>query len=322
LPYQADDLLTEVRRGGSLAAAAATGTADADLLAHADNELRDTLVPLMLGVQEELYQRVFDTTVTSGLAPYRVNKRAALSRINTVQWVNSDGSGHNLERLDPKRVLELGLVTTTTGTPSAYCLEGSRVVLYPTPGSGTLRLRAFVRPSRLAVSGVGAAPATATTGNTNITGVSGTAATTYVLTITNTATVFSTSTPVDVVSGTPSFEHLALDVTPSAAGTTSITVAGSAFSTAPAIGDYVCAPDTTPFIQLPVELHPALFELTIARLLRSLGKLSEAKAHADRATEMVVVGIAALTPRVDTAERKIVGGPHFRNRGRLSWGLL
>ena len=313
MPYQADDLLTEVRRGGSLAAAAATGTADADLLAHADSEMRDTLVPLMLGVQEELYQRVFDTTLVSGTAAYRINKRAAISRLNTVQLINSDNSGHNLERLDPKRVLELGLVATTTGTPSAYYLEGSRLVLYPTPGAGTLRVRAFVRPGRLALA--------AATGSKSITAVSGTAATTYVLTIAS-GHGWTTSTPIDVVSGTPSFECVALDATPTATDATSVTITGSAFTTAPAIGDYVCAPDTSPFIQLPVELHPALYELTVARLLRSLGHLKEAKAHADEAERLVSIGIQALTPRVDTAERKILGGPHYRNRGRLTWGLL
>ena len=309
MAYTADDLLTEVRRGGSLASAAATGTADADILAHADSELRDTLVPLMLGVREELYQRVFDATVTSGLAAYRVNKRAALSRLNTVQWINSDGSGHNLPRLEPKRVLELGLVSTATGTPSAYYLEGSRVVLHPTPSGGTLRVRAFVRPGRLALA--------AATGSKSISAVTGTAATSYVLTIAS-GHGWSTSTPIDVVSGTPSFEYLAIDATPSAGDATTLTIAGSAFSTAPAIGDYVCAPDTSPFVQLPVELHPALFELTIARLLRALGHLSEAKSHADEADRLVSIGIQALTPRVETANRKILGGPHFR-RGRGLW---
>ncbi len=102
----------------------------------------------------------------------------------------------------------------------------------------------------------------------------------------------------------------------SAAGT--LTLPGSAFSTAPAIGDYVCAPDTSPFIQLPVELHPALTELTVARVLRALGKQSEAADHANEAQRLVSVGIQALTPRVDSADRKIVGGPHFRRRG-LYW---
>ncbi len=311
MAYQSDDLLVEVRRLGSLPAAVSTGTADADLLAHADNEIRDTLVPLMLGVQEEFYQRPFDQTVSSGVAGYRINKRAALSRINTVQWVNGDSSGFNLPRLDPKRVMDLGLLTTAQGQPSAYYLEGSRVMLWPAPNAtGTLRVRAFVRPGRLALA--------AATGSKEITAVSGSASTTYVLTIAS-GHGWTTSTPIDVVSGTPSFEHIALDATPSATASTTVTLAGSAFSTAPAVGDYVCGPDTSPFIQLPVELHPALFELTVARVLRALGKKTEADSHGEEAQRLVSIGIAALTPRVDSADRKIVGGPHFRRRG--TWGL-
>jgi hypothetical protein len=67
-------------------------------------------------------------------------------------------------------------------------------------------------------------------------------------------------------------------------------------------------------IQLPVELHPALVELTVARVLRALGKRSEAQDHADEAQRLVKIGIEGLTPREDSAERKIVGGPHYRRR--------
>ncbi len=302
MPYRADDLLTEVRRGGSLPDASVTGTADADLLAHADAELRDTLVPLMLGCREELYERVFDTTVVAGTAAYRINKRAALSRLNTVQWVNGDGSGYNLNRFEPKHVAEVCLLTTAVGQPVGYYLEGSRVVLYPTPGgSGTLRIRAFVRPGRLALA--------AATGSISITSVSGS----YVLALGTHS--YTTSTPVDVISGTPSFEHLAIDALPtSVVSNTSITLPATAFSTPPAAADYVCAPDTSPFIQLPVELHPALVELTVARVLRAQGEQSEAASHADEAQRLVAIGIQALTPRVDTADRKILGGPHHRRR--------
>ena len=310
--YTADNLLEEIRRAGSLPSTAATGTADADLLAHADAELRDTLVPLILGVHEEFYQRVFDVTVVAGAPPaYRLNKRAAMSRINTVQWINSDGTGFNLPRYEPKRVAEMSLIVAAVGQPTGYYLEGSRVVLYPTPnGAGTLRIRAQVRPGRLALL--------AATGSIVSTAVTGTAATSFVITINPHA--YTTATPVDVVAATPSFEYLALDAIPSAVSTTvSITLAGSAFSSDPAVGDYVCSPDTSPFVQLPVELHPALVELTTARVLRALGKLKEAENHSQEAGRLVGTGIQALTPRVDTAARKIVGGPHFRRKGM---GLL
>ena len=304
--YTADALLEEVRRGGSLPSASVTGTADADLLAHADAELRDTLVPLMLGVREELYQRVFDATVTAGTAGYRINKRASLSRINTVQWVNSDGTGFNLVRYEPKQVADLCLLTTAQGQPFAYYLEGSRVVLYPTPnGSGTLRIRAFVRPSRLGLL----ADAAAT--NLAISAVSVGATTT---TLTTAAHSISSTAVRDVVASTPSFEHLAVDATVTQTAATTVTIPNTDLSSTPIVGDQLCISDLSPYIQLPVELHPALTELTIARVLRALGKRSEAADHQAEADRMVSIGIQALTPRVDTADRKILGGPHFRRR--------
>lgn len=308
MAYQADDLLTEVRRAGSLPATATTGTTDADILAHADSEMRDTLVPLMLEVREEFYERIFDATVVSGTAAYRLNKRMAHSRINTVQWVNTGGSTINLARIEPRRTAELQVTAGNTGMPWAYYLEGSRVMLFPTPNTtGTLRIRGFVRPGRLALA--------AAAGSISISAVSGT----YVLTITGHA--YTTATPVDVIAGTPSFEHLAIDAIPTAvsAGTT-ITLDSSAFSSAPAIGDYVVAPDTSPFIQLPVELHPALIELTTARLLRSLGKLTEAQVHAEDAKRLAGLAVQSLTPRTETSDRKIVGGPAWRKYTMGMWG--
>jgi len=311
-PYTADWLLEEVRRGASAPSAAATDAADADFLAHADAELRDTIVPLLLGVQEEYYQRAFDTAVVADVGSYRINKRAALSRINWVQFIQpgTNGARRTLERIEPKRTLEMSVITAA-GQPWAYYLEGGRLVLYPTPTmAGTLRVRAMVRPGRLALL--------AATGSIAATVVTGAASTSFVLTVTGHA--YTTATPLDVVAATPSFEYLAMDALPSAvsAGTT-VTVAGSSFSSDPAVGDYVCAPDSSPFVQLPVELQPALVELVVARWLRARGLLAEAKSHADEAERMVGIGIAALTPRVDTAARKLVGGPHFRKRG---FGLL
>ena len=308
---QSDDLLTEVRRLGSLPSPATTGNLDADLLAHADAEIRDTLVPLVLGVHEELYQRIFDVPVTSGLAAYRLNKRASLSRINTVQWLNTDGSLLNLPRSEPKQVAELALLSTAVGQPLGYYLEGSRVVLYPTPNlAGTLRLRAMVRPGQLALA--------AATGSKAASLVT-TGATSYTLTVAS-GHGYTTSTPLDVVAGTPSFEYLALDTLPIAVTATTIELPLTAFSTPPAIGDFVCAPDTSPYVQLPVELHPALIELTTTRVLLALGKSSEASQHAGEAQRLVSIGIQGLTPRVDTADRKIVGGPMWRKgRGAGLW---
>jgi hypothetical protein len=315
--YTADDLLTEVRRGGSLPSASVTGTADADLLAHADAELRDTLVPLMLGVQEEFYQRVFDTTIVTGTAAYRINKRAALSRINTVQWINGDGSGHNLPRLDPKRVLDLGVLTSTQGQPTHHYLEGSRVVLWPTPNlAGTLRIRAFVRPSRLCLSADSQSTCLVITAINQ----GGPPADPAYLRITTAAHGISTSGVRDLVLSTPSFEHACVDATMVVNSATAMDVLIANCSTTPAIGDYLCVSDLTPMIQLPVELHPALVELTIARTLRALGKRSEAKDHADEAERLVKLGIEGLTPREDSAERKIVGGPHYRRRGAPYFG--
>ncbi len=306
MAYTSDDLLVEVRRGGSLPSASVTGTADADILAHADNEIRDTLVPLMLGVREEFYERVFDQTVTAGVAGYRINKRAALSRINTVQWINSDGSGFNLARFEAKQVAELCLLTTATGQPTGYYLEGSRVVLYPSPGgSGTLRIRAFVRPGRLTLS---------VDSTSTLLAISAVSVGASLTTLTTATHAISTTAVRDVVAGTPSFEHLAVDATATQTGTTTVTIPNTSFSSTPAIGDYLCVSDITPVIQLPVELHPALFELTVARLLRALGKRSEAMDHAEEAGRLVSIGIQALTPRVDSADRKILGGPHFRRR--------
>lgn len=309
--YTADDLLEQVRRGGSLPAAASTGTADADLLAHADAELRDTLVPLMLGVQEEYYQRQFLVSIISGVGGYRINKRAALSRLNTVEWLNADNSGYPLDRIDPKRALQVGVSTTSSGQPRYYYLEGGRLVMWPTPNAaGTVRIRAFVRPARL----------TLTTDTTNVKPITAVTVGATETEVTIVAHGISVSAIRDVVASTPSFEHLALDATATVEDVDTLSFLNTSLTTSPIVGDYVCVSDYTPYVQLPVELQPALVELVITRVLRARGKLTEANNHATEAERLVGIGIAGITPRVDTADRKITGGPHWRkSRNPIFW---
>jgi hypothetical protein len=308
--YSTDELLEEIRRAASLPDAEVTGTTDAELLADADAELRDTLVPLMLGANENLYERPFDVAVTSGVASYRLNKRIAMSRINSVVWLNSDNTGYPLERITYKRSMEAGTTSTASGTPRAFFLDGGRLVLWPSPdGSGTVRIRAFVRPSAMVPVG---------NSTRAVTAVGGSLSSTVELRV-STGHPFSTSTVLDVVAGSPSFEHQALDVTPTATDSTLITFTGSAFLVLPVVGDYICTADTTPFPQLPVELQPALVALTAARKLRALGQLQEARAQGEEAARLVSIGVQALTPRVDTAEVKVLGSMHWRARGPMSW---
>lgn len=323
-PYTADDLLVKVRNGASASSVAATGQADADLLGYADDELRDTLIPLLLGVQEEFYERTFDTATVSGTAGYRLNKRVALSRINAVQLIQSGASpSGNLVRIEPKRALDLSPVPGM-GQPWAYYLEGGRLILFPTPNAAaTLRVRAMVRPSRLVLStdSTNVKPITSVY-SSDIDGTpvsSGPSALYWALGVTAHGISIGTAAARDVVAATPSFEHVWVDQQVGYMTANLCGVLKTAVDRLPEVGDYLCLSDTTPYVQLPVELQPSLVELVVAKLLRARGVGSEAKDHADEAERLVGLGIQALTPRVDTANRKLVGGPHFRRRG---YGLL
>lgn len=310
MAYTSDDLITEVRQSGAIPTATALGTLDADILRAADDEMRGVLLPELVRVREEFYERRLDTSISENSPGMRVPERAVGSMLRTIEWIPTNGASPlKLERIEVERVQWYSSQANPTGNPWAFYMQGSRIMLVPVPqATGTLRVRFMQRPGRLQL----------TSTCREITSVSVGASTT-VLTWT-TGSTLGAAPRVDVIAGTSSFETLASGALVTGTSTT-VTIANSEFidGNAPAVGDWVAPADTSPVVQLPAELQPCLFQSTTARLLKNLGRVQESQDAYAVAKDMLKQALLILTPRTAGNPRRIVG-TWMWNRGGGYWG--
>jgi hypothetical protein len=306
--WTAADLVAAVKLRAMLpTSSSAPGTADSDVLAHANDELQSRLVPLLMSVNEEFFTFTTDVALVSGQAVYRVPDRAAAAKLRELNLV----SGNvllNLPRIEPEQLTRF-LAGGAVGVPAAFVMEAGGVRLVPTPSASsmTLRMRFFFRPGEL----------TATTSNyATITTATPTSSTEVTLTLgTGLVPSASTSYLYDLISGRPPFEYLAMDgtcesaLTPYdmrfSAGYSGLQSATSAIGWTGA--DYLAVRGLSPVPQLPSEVHPLLVQRTLCRVLQQLGRyetLDRAEREADRLEK---VALSLLSPRVDGAPRKMRG---------------
>jgi len=308
--YTSDDLITEVRQSGAIPTATALGTLDADILRAADDEMRGVLLPELVRVREEFYERRLDTTIAANAYGMRVPDRAVASALRTVEWLPTSGAAPlKLERLEPERAQWYQSQANPTGNPWAFYMQGSRVMLVPVPQqAGTLRVRFMQRPGRLQLASTCRQITTVAVG-----------ATTTVLTWTSGGTLGATPT-VDVIKGTPSFETIGSGIVATGNATT-VTVANTSFidGDAPEVGDWVAPQDTSPVVQLPVELQPCVFQSATARLLKNLGRVQESQDAYSVAKDMLQQALLILAPRTAGNPQRIVGGWYW-GRGGGYWG--
>lgn len=295
------DLLADVRRRAMLPTTTALGTADSDILEHANNEMATRLAPLVMSVNEEFYVQTIDVTLTSGVSAYRLPNRNAGAKLRDVTLVRGN-TVLNLARIEPERLTDW--TTTAAGVPQGFYLEAGTVNLVPAPsGGGTLRLKYFVRPGRFTATATDYGVITGATYNGNA------------VALTFTGSLLTVNAQLyDVIAYRPPFEYLVTDgvASGSSAGNSTLTVS-SPTTPAPnlspniAVGDYICARDKSPIIQLPVELQSLLVQRTVCAIMESFG-YDERLARAEEAYErMEAAALKLLSPRVDGAPKKMRG---------------
>lgn len=288
-----DETIAGLKRRANIPTSSESWTA-ADFRAYANDSMRGYIFPLLRRLAEEHFVAVFDTTVTSGTAAYRVSYRALGEALRDVMISDGAGGFNSLVRDEPHRLSQSGYA----GQVGNFYVQDDKIVLYPTPNNSTdtLRLKAMVRPNKLvAASGVykvtvvGATTLTVTPLDTSVTA--------------NAQTTLGASPTIDIIKGQPGFRHIALDL---AATISTNTV--TCTTTGVSIGDYVCTAEESPVAQLPAELHPLLAQDIACAVLRASNSpaLGVATAERDR-LEAIATGL--FSPRTQNQARVIVN-PH------------
>lgn len=268
----ADYLIASIQRRGMIPTNQDTFPADS-LLAIADEELRTSVVQLLLAVREEylIAKGPYDQTLSADVQQYPMHPRAIAGRLRQV-LVSNGTQFYPLPRTSFQEESEYSI--TTSGMPCAYAFDGNYVRPLP-PGAGTLRQYFFIRPSRLV--------SVASTGT-----ISAIDRTTGSVTCSNVPTTFTLNETYDFVKGTAGFECLSIDqnISSVVTGANGTIIFGVDYIPDDLnVGDFVCLAGESPIPQIPVELHPWLAQLVVVRVTESLGdlpKVQAAQATADR----------------------------------------
>jgi hypothetical protein len=275
----------------------------ADIIAFLDQEMRTTIVPLVLAAQEEFWVTNYDQPVLQGVFNYTIPKRAAFATWRDVVFVDNNNNEINMSMLSPEY---LKLTYPAGGNPPLYVfgfiLQNDQIILYPntagTPVQYRLRMKIKRRPNNL-TSVLTCAQVTAIDPITKI------------VTVNAVPTDWTTSTTFDIIPNSPQFTSLQDDQTITALTTTTLTF--SSLPTNPQthaltmnVGDWICPSQMSCVPQVPYDMFPLLTQRGIVRVLEAMGDTQNLQVAERRYADMAADFARTVSPRIDGTPKKIV----------------
>lgn len=287
--YTTTDLITSIRNRGNIPYTSNDNNVNSDtnLLITATEQLLIKLYPLLQSTREEFYVARKSFAITADQSEYVIPSRASGLVVRDIQII--DGSNiSSLPIIDSERIS-----TTTSGTVEGYYLEHNKIILYPTPAttSGTLRVRYFLRPSRLAATTDCAQIASINTGSNQFT-------------VTSIPTSWATGSVIDIIQQSAPYANLAIDQTTTNISSTTITLAS--LPSTLAVGDWVALAEYSPIPQVPMEFQAILAQLTVVKTLEAMGdREGAAYAFKDLQTDLTNM-MTLVTPRNQGERKKVI----------------
>lgn len=287
--YTTTDFLSSVRMRGSIPTSTSTANVNntTNLLALGTEELHIKLLPLLMSVREEFYVTTKDYTITGSQAAYILPPRASGMVVRDVQIIEGS-SIYSLRPVDPDFI-----TTTGTGSVEGYYFQHNNLILYPTPAttSGTLRVRYFSRPSRLAATSACAQISSIDTG-------------TFTITVNAVPSSWVSGTILDFVKSAAPYYNPAVDQT--VVSVTSTTITFSSLPSDLVVNDWVALAEYTPVPQIPHEFQPLLAQMTVVKALEAVGDREGAKAAKTDLDLIQANAIQLVTPRSHSDPRKVI----------------
>lgn len=286
------EFLSALRRQGSIP----SSFADTELLAWGDVEVRAKFVPLLERLRQNFFIRELNAS-PDVRGKVQIPARAIGATLRSVQLY----TGANWVSLPLRNMEEVDVALS--GQPNGYYVDAGSIVLLPRGASGTLRIRYAARPGAM-VKADDLSKAAAITAVTP-------GATTTAITLNG---VYTGSATVDVLSAGPAHQQKAISTTYGGG-----TVLTADLQEALAVGDYIAAADTSPFVPLPEELTGALIHRVAGTVLRSLGYDEEASQQLSLAEAAIEDAKQFLMPRNEGNPQQVRGGLRASLGRRWRW---
>jgi len=269
---------------------------DARMLALLTAEMQGAVAALVHAAKAEHGIVPYSVAATAGTQRYTLPPSAFANTLRDVYWLTADGRSTPVQQISAadRRVY------TYSGQPGInplfYVLQGSTLILYPTPSAaGTLAMPYYARPGTLV-------PVADVAQVVLVNGPGSFAVETASIPI----PILANPPTLDVVRGTPGFETLISNsqyvVTPNSptGGLTAYDFGGDVVVSE---GDYLCLPGQSPVPQLPVELFPLLHARVAYVAVPSTGDSSQAaSALASQVEDLTRRAVDFLRPRVESAD--------------------
>lgn len=275
---------------------------EANIIELLDEEMRSTVIPLVLSAKEEFYVQNYDTTPTQGVYTYTIPERAAFATWRDVVWVDPNGNEIAMTELAP----EYTKITYPVGNlPPMYTfgfiLVNDHIQLWPpnstVPVQYQLRMKIKRQPNHLTDVANCAQVTAVNSGSSQVT-LDG-----------NGDTTWTTSTTFDAIPNSPQFTSLGDDLTISAINQATPTATVLTFDDYPtgiAVGDWICPARLSPIPQIPYDLFPLLAQRGVIKCLEALGDNQGLTVAERRYQDMAADFARTVSPRIEGTRKALV----------------
>ena len=274
-----------------------------DIIAFLDQEMRTTIIPLVLAAQEEFWVTNYDQPVLQGVFNYTIPKRASFATWRDVVFVDNNNNEINMSMLSSEY---LKLTYPAGGNPPLYVfgfiLQNDQIILYPntsgTPTQYRLRMKVKRRPNNL-------------TNTLNCAQVVNINTSTNVVTVNAVPPGWAIEDTFDIIPNSPQFTSLKDDQSITALTTNSLTFSSLPTNTQTGaftmqVGDWICPSQMSCIPQVPYDMFPLLVQRAIIRTLEALGDTQNLQVAERRYQDMAVDFARTVSPRIDGTPKKIV----------------
>lgn len=269
------------------------------LIEFMDEDMRSTIMPLVLAAREEFYVQNYDQTLVTGTYSYTIPTRALFAAWRDVVYVDSMGNEIAMTEMPPEYVkIGYPIGNLPPMYTNGFVLQNDKIVIWP-PNSTiqtqySLRMKIKRRPNHL-TSYENCGQVTAINTGTKVISLS-----------VNGDGTWTTATTFDVIPNSPQFTSRADDKAITAIDNTLNTITVATIPTGLVVGDWFCPATLSCIPQIPYDMFPLLVQRGVIRALESLGDNQNLQVAERRYQDMAADFARTVSPRIEGARKVMV----------------
>lgn len=267
---------------------------NSDLLAFADEEMENYVMPMITSARQEFFVRKDLVPLVANQAEYKIPYRATGRTLRHIRLITTDGQLiKDLSFVMPED--DRANTSTSGGDPWAYTVRGDYIVILPTPTVASYNIEMYyeLAPSKLVES-----DRTATIASFDLN--------TGVVTINAANSNFTTGATMDIIDAKSGNNCKAIDISNSNVSGTSITFTAADLPSNLAVGDYLTLVNESSILQIPNEVSQVLVQAVVCRITEALGDFEGLQVAMARLKKIVDAATQIITPRVESKSPVII----------------